>query len=65
MMSNGTLLFCYELTAMGSAAAAADGYPQGIGFIASDSGSWRGPWRSVNPGSNVAVGYHGKGNAEE
>jgi hexosaminidase len=74
MMDNGTLLFCYELTAMGTPGAIASVdwsgipvSPQGVGFIASDSGSWRGPWRSVTPGSNVAVGYPSghEGNAEE
>lgn len=41
-------------------------YPQGIGLIASDSGSWRGPWRAVSP-SNLAIGYPSghEGNAED
>lgn len=64
MMPNGTLLLCYEVTGMPGATGHGVS-PQGVGFIASDSGSWRGPWRSVTP-TNIAVGYPNghQGNAE-
>eukprot|EP01050_Picozoa_sp_SAG11_P052558 SAG11_NODE_30516_length_300_cov_0.771144_1_plen_59_part_01 len=50
-LDNGTLLMCMEATIAHSSGAS-----QGTTIVASDSGSWRGPWRWVTPGQ-LPVGY--------
>jgi hypothetical protein len=44
-LENDTLLMGYEATVTHGG-----GTGQGTAVIASDSGSWRGPWRLVTPG---------------
>ena len=59
-LDNGTLLMCMEATI-----AHAGGAGQGTTIVASDSGSWRGPWRWVTPG-RLPIGWPNghEGNAE-
>lgn len=45
-LENNTLLMCYEATVEHGGKAAG----QATAIVASDSGSWRGPWRLVTPG---------------
>eukprot|EP01052_Picozoa_sp_SAG31_P036407 SAG31_NODE_4539_length_3154_cov_17.499836_2_plen_377_part_00 len=61
LLENGTLLMCLEVSI-----AHASGASQGTTIIASDSGSWRGPWRWVTPG-RLPIGWPNghEGNAEE
>jgi hypothetical protein len=60
-LDNGTLLMCME-----ASIAHGGGASQGTTIVASDSGSWRGPWRWVTPG-RLPIGWpqgH-EGNAED
>ena len=62
-LENNSLVMCYEATV---AQPSTGTNPQATGFIISDSGNWRGPWREVTPGV-MPVGYPTgrQGNAED